>query len=264
MIAPVLSPADVMFRCERGGGNGPPCTMLKRACIERQAKSHKRPGPGRSQRATFPFCAGGNCEQGTAIAAEVGPLEPRPARQARNWGSVPALVRAAAVARRKREEAAAAASSSDVEKEEVPTEPPAQPVQEETTMPTGIRSTPCPGCGTTGSKHRAVNGKDCPERGKSGRAKAAPKAKKIRVAIGPATLSPAQAAAFAAALRARSGKKVQPAPTTAHVLPVAQLSDEDLAKSIAQARAELVRRREECETRANRLAEIERSISEAA
>lgn len=53
-------------------------------------------------------------------------------------------------------------------------------------------------------------------------------------------------------------------PTSAYVVPVDQLSDEDLAKSIAQARAEIVRRKEQSEGRAKRLAEIERSISEAA
>jgi hypothetical protein len=45
-------------------------------------------------------------------------------------------------------------------------EPPAPtPAEEEDAMPTGVRAAPCPGCGTKGSKHRQVNGKDCPQRG---------------------------------------------------------------------------------------------------
>jgi hypothetical protein len=62
-------------------------------------------------------------------------------------------------------------------------EPPAPTPDEEESMPTGIRAEPCKGCGTKGSKHRQVDGKDCPERGKSAppaRAAAAPKVVALR------------------------------------------------------------------------------------
>jgi hypothetical protein len=51
--------------------------MLRRACVDRQRAIRKKPGKGRVVTATYPFCASGDCGQGTTIATEVG-SEPRP------------------------------------------------------------------------------------------------------------------------------------------------------------------------------------------
>jgi hypothetical protein len=93
-----LDPAT-FFRCEHGSGNGPPCTMLKVRCVERQGKSWERKGATGTKRwvtkgSTFPFCASGECELGKAIAADVGAL-PASAPKRRNFGSVAALMRRA-------------------------------------------------------------------------------------------------------------------------------------------------------------------------
>ncbi len=92
------SPADEMFTCARGGGNGPPCKLLKRACIERQQKKWERKGGSQGKKwkrafAAFSFCASGRCEQGVAIAAEVGDLSGAPARPRASFGTIPALLK---------------------------------------------------------------------------------------------------------------------------------------------------------------------------
>lgn len=107
-------------------------------------------------------------------------------------------------------------------------EPPVQPAEEEH-VPTRKMREPKKCCGSKGSRHMS----GCAEDGKR-----PPRPARV--------------------------PRPAPAASSAYVVPIDQLSDEDLAQSIAQARAEIVRRREAAEGRAKRLAEIERSISEAA
>jgi hypothetical protein len=265
---------SALFRCERGGGNGPPCTMLRARCLERQGKRWERKGATRSKRwvargATFPFCASGDCDQGRALAGEMGAAAPT-LKRVKDFGSVASLIarprpvsgpvavglsadQVAAAAARVREAmrhpsrvATPPPSNHPAPLAPANDDPPAQPAQE-TTMPTGTRSTPCPGCGTKGSKHCQVDGKDCPERAKGKRAAPSP-AKKTP---GPKS---------APAPRAKAAK----APQEAYVVPVGQLSDDDLARSVAQARAEIQRRKLEARTRFEKLEELEKSIGEAA
>lgn len=145
----------------------------------------------------------------------------------------------AARARRRAREAAA--SSNEVEKEEQPPpappeapanpEPPAEEPVQENQMPKGQRDEPCKGCGTTASRCK----KSCPT--KTGKPKARP--------------APARAEKRPAA----------PAATSAYVVPVGQLEDDDLVQSIADCRAELARRKDEA---AARLRKLEAAIGEAA
>jgi hypothetical protein len=134
-------------------------------------------------------------------------------------------------------------------------EPPAQPAQE-TTMPAGLRSTPCPGCGTKGSKHRQVDGKDCPERAKG------PHAAAEKPKAGPATKK-------APPPKPTRAPRAKPSPAqglgeSTKILPTSELSDEELAKSIAACRAEIQKRKLDARARVEKLEEIERAVSEAA
>jgi hypothetical protein len=121
----VLSGPD-FFRCEKGAGDGPPCTMSKVACVRFQGAKRRLPGKGHKRRAIHPYCASGDCEQGQGIAVELA------ARGVEVH--VPLLHR------------------NVFGKQQV--HRPVTPAKEET-MPRGMRATPCPKCGSKGTRHRA-------------------------------------------------------------------------------------------------------------
>jgi hypothetical protein len=157
-------------RCEACAGEAPerqerpPC--LECGSTSKHAATCSRPGReprtrSGAERASHPVVTLRGAPVSTVIWSEGAPDAPIAAPARRDVGLTPEDTQAAAA----RVRAALRRPTA------VATPPPTTRAdtnhEEEDVMPTGIRAAPCKGCGTKGSKHRQVNGKDCPERGKS-------------------------------------------------------------------------------------------------